>query len=103
MSSSFTLPQYKMHAYAIFVIEQLQHHEMVAEHLDPYSLDLALLSEFIKDPEDTLATVKIIQQQEKEKRKNNRKESKKRKCIVCAPKPDIIENIVKAYYTENIS
>ena len=78
--SGLTPAQYKMHYYAIFVLQQLQGSGTVLNDFDPFSLSIDFMSDY--NPTKFASYIK----------------NKNKNAIVSSPKPNIVESIVNEFY-----
>lgn len=91
MSSTKLSPnEYKMHGYAVFVLQEMQKQPPGLGLMDPLELDWDFLSKY--SPETVVPLLK------KRKLKETRKQKKNSSMVVSTPKVDIIKNIVDEHY-----
>ena len=80
-----TPAQYKLHNYAIFVLQHLQTLNILPLDFDPFALDTQILSDY--NPTKFANFIK-----NKNKNKNS---------IIQSPKPNILHSIVDEFYSTN--
>lgn len=86
---SLTSNQYKMHGYAVFVLQEIRKQELF--NMDPLELDWSFLMNY--RPEEIVPLLK------KRKNKETRKLKRKLIAVVSASKTNIIQTIVDTHYS----